>query len=89
MQADGNPGVNSDSSLLGHGLGWLRRATYQGGTDDGVPPAKASRGQTLVTEPEALAIVDQGLDRRAPSVAEDKDRASERILPERIFAEPN
>jgi hypothetical protein len=53
------------------------------------PPAKTSRRQTLVAEPETLAIINQDFDRCAASITEDKDRAGERILPERIVAEPN
>ena len=48
-----------------------------------------SRRQTLVAEPETLAIITQDFDRGAASITEDKDRAGERILPERIVAEPN
>src|SRR5688500_13973841 len=47
---------------------------------------KAPGRQTLLTEPKALTIVCQKLDRRGLTIAEHKDRARERISCKRLTA---
>jgi hypothetical protein len=51
------------------------------------PPAEATLGQTLVSQPKALAIVRQESDGRAASVAKDEDGAREGIGLKRLAAE--
>ena len=46
------------------------------------PPGEAPLGETLRTEPEALAVIAQELERRAGAIAEDEERATERLLQE-------
>jgi hypothetical protein len=50
------------------------------------PPAESPPRQPLFAFPEPLAIVGQNLDRRCPSVAEDKNRAGEWVGLENLSA---
>ena len=43
------------------------------------PPGEPAGGQPLVAHPEALAVVDEDLDRRAAPVAEDEQRPAEGV----------
>jgi len=47
---------------------------------------KTALGESLETEPESLAIVDEEFERRAGSIAKDKERTGERVLVEGAFA---
>ena len=51
------------------------------------PPREAALREPLVAEPEPLAIVHEHLQRRRSAIAEDEDRADERVVLERVLAE--
>src|SRR5262249_39214838 len=51
------------------------------------PPRKAALREPLVAEPEALAIVQEQLQRRPLAIAEDEDRADEGVVLEGFLAE--
>jgi hypothetical protein len=44
------------------------------------PEAEAALRQALLTQPEALTIIDQEFDRRAPAVAKDEQRPAKRVF---------
>lgn len=50
------------------------------------PPGEAPLREALGTEPEALAIIPQELERRASAIAEDKDRPAEGIVRSHLTA---
>ena len=52
------------------------------------PPREAALGEPLVAEPESLAIIHENLQRRRLAIAEDEDRADERVVSEGFLAEP-
>jgi hypothetical protein len=53
----------------------VSRKGFELGRRCAVKPAEATGGEPLVTEPEALTVVDQEAQCRALPVAEDKDRS--------------
>ena len=52
------------------------------------PPREVTLGETLVTEPKALAVVHQYLQRRPLAIAEDEHGAGEGIVLEGFLAQP-
>ena len=54
---------------------WFRSALPRG------PGAKPPLGETLLSQPESLAIIDQDFDGRPAPVAEDENAAGERVRP--------
>jgi len=50
------------------------------------PPVKTTLGESLVTEPEPLAIIDKHFDGGAASIPKAKDHACERVVPKRLLA---
>src|SRR5919202_4662322 len=86
------PALGPLSPILGH-PGLLRIAIPEqdqqlarGETGAGVcalgPPSEATLGETLRTEPEALPVIAQELECRTGAIAEDEERATERLLQE-------
>lgn len=54
----------------------------------GRPVGEATLGQALLTQPEALSIIDQDLDRRGPTVPEHEYRPLKGVLIQLDTAEP-
>src|SRR5215510_5633454 len=86
------PALGQLSPILGH-AGLLRIAIpkqdqqlargERGASVCGLgPPGEATLGEALRTQPKALAIIAQELECRPGAVAEDEDRATERLLQE-------
>jgi len=69
-----------------HKLQLVHQNTHHRGFAFIRPPAKAALGQSLLTQPKALTIIDQNLDGCLFLVHEDKHISAKRIGSEHIFA---